>query len=262
MLKAIAQIFGTRRKLRLFIRGFATIVITVCGFLVAWLMEHHEFGWSLLPFVFLLLTTFTEFVLADVLAEKVYPYETQKKLEILEQSTEGQKAAESLADKLERIIEHFKACDNSQISGTVHILVDLTPTNETRNRRGLLQLTDYVGPHKGRKGRITTLSKGIIGRCVRTKSTEYVNFGDKAEYYDRMAREFGFSIEEAKSHATLARSYLAEPIFSDHGQGKELVGVLYFFSTETQVFPLAVGGIELKDMTYDLVNILKPTDLV
>ena len=57
-----------------------------------------------------------------------------------------------------------------------------------------------------------------------------------------MVTEFGFLPEEAKGHTTSARSFLAQPINSE---GK-MIGILYLFSMERQVFPSAAEPHELR----------------
>ena len=167
-------------------------------------------------------------------------------------------AVQAIEEKLRRIIGNFQACDTSQVSGTVHIIVELTPSPEVRGRNGLLQLTHYVGPYGGSKGRITPLEKGLIGRCARTGKTEVVNFSDVDEYRRRMVEEFGYSNAEAEGHTTVARSYMAEPL----ALGGEVVGVIYFFSPEPQVFPHAARDSNLSSSAQDLVDLLKTASIV
>jgi len=246
----------TRRQFRWALRGVAILIVTGSGYAVALLMAKSLFWWSALPFSLLVLATFLEFIWADRLAEHNYPIETEKKLALLERQL-GIRAVQSISEKLERIIEGFKACDRSRVSGTVHIIVELAPSPEGRTRFGLLQLTDYVGPRGGSKGRITTLDQGIIGRCARTGRIEHVNFADEAEYRRRMVEEFGFTKQQSESHTTIARSYMAVPILDS-----QVVGVLYFFSTEPQVFPHTAADSNLTASAQDLLDILKTASIV
>jgi hypothetical protein len=259
VLTGVAKKLGirTRRQFRLAIRWLAVVIGVGSGFAVGLLMELHWFWWSAVPGVLLLLATIVEFVFGDYIAEQSYPMETEKKIALLERRL-GALAVQSIADKLTRRIASFQACDTSQISGTVHVIVELPPSPEMKERYGLLQLTNYVGPHGGSKGRITTLEKGIIGRCARTGKMEFVNFADANEYRRRMVEEFGFSKEEAERHTTIARSYIAEPLFL----GPKIIGVLYFFSSEPQVFPYAADASDLKSDTQDLVDLLKTVSIV
>ena len=259
MLLARARAIGirTQRQFRLTFRGLTICVGACCGFAISVLTELHWFWWATVPFALLVLAAIAEFVLGDQLAEYSYPIDTERKLRLLEHQL-GIVAVQTLTEKLQRTIAAFQACDTGRISGTVHIIVELAPSPEARVRFGLLQLTNYVGPYGGSKGRITTLEKGIVGRCARTGRTECVNFDDVAEYRRRMVEEFGFSREETEKHTTIARSYLAEPLHL----AETVIGVLYFFSSEPQVFPLAAGRMDLRSTGRDFVDVLKIVSIV
>jgi hypothetical protein len=247
----------TRRQFRLTLRGIAIFLVVSSGYAIGLLIQVGEFKWSILPMGILLIASITEFVLGDYITEKNYPIETEEKLDLLERQL-GARAVQSISDKLNRIIQSFRACDVGKVSGTVHVSIALTPSAEHKDRFGLLQLTHYVGPLGGSKGRITTLDKGIIGRCARTKRQEHVNFFTRGEYLERMITEFGYTLTEAEKHTTLARSYIAEPLLI----GEQLVGVLYFFTPEAQVFPLAARESDLPAKAQDIVEILKTIAIV
>ena len=140
----------------------------------------------------------------------------------------------------------------------MHILAELVSTADHRSRQGLLQLTNYVGPEGGKKGRITLINQGIIGRCARTGALETVGFADQEEYAASMVREFGFTQKEANSHTRTARSYLTFPLKHDD----RTVGVLYFFTPEPQVFPRAARVDSLKAAAREIVNYLVLADLI
>jgi len=259
VLPTVARWLGvrTRRQFRLALRGLS-ICVGACGaYAVGVLTELHWFWWSAVPFALLLAAAIVEFVLGDYLAEQSYPIATEKKLDLLERRL-GIDAVNILTDKLRRTIETFQACETTRVSGTVHIIVELSPSPEVKARYGLLQLTDYIGPYGGSKGRITTLEKGIVGRCARTARTECVNFDDATEYRRRMVEEFGFLRQETEMHTTFARSYLAEPLLL----GGTVIGVLYFFSSEPQVFPLAARESDLASKAQDFVDVLKTVSIV
>ena len=230
----------------------------VAGFLISLLIDLKFSIASALVLVVLLVVSILEFVFADYWTERRYPYDTERKLALLEERL-GINAVISLRDKLERTIRAFEACDRRCISGTVHLIVELTASAESIERRGLMQLTDYVGERGGQKGRITTLEKGIIGRCARTGTRETVNFSDEDDYLRRMIREFGFSESEARSHTKSARSYLAQPLVSKEGI---TIGVLYFFSTEVQVFPIAAREADLDGVAHDIMDLLKAISII
>lgn len=231
--------------------------MTSSGYAVALLIAETKLWWSALPFAVLVISTIFEFVVADRTAEHRYPVETEAKLDLLERKL-GTRAVESISDKLQRIIFGFKACDQTCISGAVHVVIELNSSLEGRTQFGLLQLTEYSGPGRGSKGRITTLDQGIIGRCARTGRIEHVNFADEAEFRNRMVEEFGFSKREADAHTKIARSYLAVPMIN----GSEQVGVLYFFSTEPQVFPNAARDSDLEAQAKDVLDVLKTASIV
>jgi hypothetical protein len=233
-------------------------VVVAAGYTIGLLLQLSFFWWSALPFVLLLVASIAEFVLGDYLAEQTYPIETERKLELLERQL-GTRAIETIEDKLRRIIASFRACDTSRVSGTVHIVISLTPSPEEPLRFGLLQLTNYVGPLGGRKGRVVPLENGIVGRCARTTKTEVVNFATLEEYQRRMVAEFGFSWSQVAEHTSVARSYLAEPLLVD---SKKLIGVLYFFSSEPQVFPHAARESNLPNSALDLVDLLKTVAII
>jgi GAF domain-containing protein len=68
-----------------------------------------------------------------------------------------------------------------------------------------------------------------------------------------MVAEFGFTQEEAARHTTSARSYCASPIFV----GSKVVGVLYLYSTEPQVFPFSLDANVLESAAKTLSSYLK-----
>ena len=73
-----------------------------------------------------------------------------------------------------------------------------------------------------------------------------------------MVREFGFTKEQTESHTSDGRSYLAAPLLNEN----EVVGVLYFFSTEPQVFPRSADSAKLEDVAREFVNYLDIARLV
>jgi GAF domain-containing protein len=73
-----------------------------------------------------------------------------------------------------------------------------------------------------------------------------------------MVEEFGFSPEEVDRHTKTARSYLAFPI-RDRG---DMVGVMYFFSTEPQVFPVAANEDRLRDAAESISALLRAAEIL
>jgi hypothetical protein len=220
-------------------------------------MELSQFRWSILPFVFVILSAVLEFVAADMLAESAFPFATEQKLLKMEEQL-GSDAINRISSRLSRAINQFRACDKSQVSATVHLLVELNDDVNPENRSGLIQLTNYVGPHGGTKGRSTRINQGVIGRCARTHVREYVDFANADEYSDRMVREFGFTKSQTERHTKTGRSYLAYPLKN----GTELLGILYYFTTEPQIFPLAAKHTNLDEIAREIVDDLHMARLV
>lgn len=245
------------RTLRLTIRLQTLLVGLVSGYCVSFFMKKERFDLSLAAFGCLIVAAVLEFVVADILAERAFPYETEQKLLKMERQL-GADAINRISERLMRAIDVFSGCEQSRISATVHVLVSLSGPTDHKFQSGLLQLTDYVGPYGGKKGRVTLLNQGVIGRCARTHVLECVDFASDDEYRARMVREFGFMQQEAERHTRTGRSYLAFPLKRDN----DLVGVLYFFTTEPQVFPLAAMDANLQDVAREIVDDMRMAQLV
>ena len=86
LLKA-AQTLGirTHRTFRLTLRALTLILGAYVGFWVSIFMERNEFSaaWKLFPV--LLFLAFIEFVLADVLADRSFPFDTERRFALMEQ---------------------------------------------------------------------------------------------------------------------------------------------------------------------------------
>lgn len=246
----------THRSFRLTIRAMALAIGLLSAFYVSKTMEMQDFKTAFYIYLIVCTTAFVEFVLADVLADRSFPFDTERKLALMEKRL-GANAIDTITNRIKETIEQFRGCDKTHISGAVHVVAELTSTADQRVREGLLQLTDYVGPATGKKGRVTLFTQGVIGRCARTCQQETVDFADAEEYYSAMLREFGFTKREADKHTNTARSYLAYPMKNDNS----LVGVLYFFTTEPQVFPFAAKDVELEGFAREIVNYLKLAQL-
>jgi GAF domain len=234
----------------------ALIVGLYCAFRVLVLIHNGDSEIAEWWHFGVILTAVVEFVLADVLADRSFPFDTERKLALMEKRI-GAKVIEEISDLLSKTIGEFRGCNNSMVSATVHIVAELTSTADQRIRKGLLQLTDYVGPDGGQKGRVTLITQGVIGRCARSGQIETVGFADEKEYLDEMVRYFGFSTEEAERHTKTGRSYLAVPLL----RNREIVGVLYFFTSEPQVFPRAADLDRLNRVAGTVIGLIKVTGL-
>ena len=227
-----------QRHFRLLLRGSAIVIGSFAAYFVSLCHELHFWTQAWVAFAVLLAAAILEFTVSDYLAVSAFPYSTEEKLANMEARL-GEQAINAISECLSLIIGRLRACDKQRVSATVHVLIELETANKSASM-GLLQLTNYVGFEGGKKGRITLLNQGVIGRCARTEDLETVEFADINEYRTRMVREFGFTRLEAQNHSANARSYLAYPL----KDGERLVGVMYFFSTEPQVFPESSNSID------------------
>jgi hypothetical protein len=246
----------THRSFRLSMRAGALCVGLMAAFCASMNMEKQQFGIAFYVYLIVCIMAYVEFVFADVLADHSFPFDTERKLALMEKSL-GADVIKAISERIKETIKGFRGCNKNLISGAVHIVAELTSTADQRVREGLLQLTDYIGPAGGKKGRVTLINQGIIGRCARTCLLESVDFVDADEYHSAMVREFGFTRKEAESHTIAARSYLAYPLMKE----KHLIGVVYFFTTEPQVFPRAAEVDRLNDVAREIINYLKIAQL-
>jgi GAF domain len=247
----------TQRRLRLAIRLGVLIIGLIAAFVMSVKIQLLDFSGGAKWLLLVGAAAAVEFVFADVIAERSFPYDTERKLALMEERL-GRSAIETISRRLRQAILELRGCDPTLVSATVHVITELGATADQRVREGLLQLTEYVGFEGGRKGRITLITQGIIGRCARTRELETVDFADADDYRESMVRDFGFSPDETERHSKRGRSYLAFPLTHS---GK-VVGVLYFFSREPQVFPRAVDQRRLEDLAREIVGYLALASLV
>lgn len=239
-----------RKKFRLKLRVTSIVIGVIAAYLTSLLLERSDYWWSLLPAAFVLFASLAEFVVADILTESKYPARTQALLDDLDENLQ------EYHDRIRRSIEHaigsLQACDSRRVSGTFHLVVDLYSSDGNGAEEALLQVTAYSGPLGGRRWRFTSAGKGVIGRCLRSARPECVNFASLQEYQERMVSEFGFSRKEVAQHTQEARSYWAEPVVV----AERLVGVIYLFSTEPQVFPRAADSSVLQGLAREIGSFL------
>jgi hypothetical protein len=235
-----------RKRFRLGLRAAFISVGVVAAYLTSLLLERGSYHWSVVPAVLVLLASIAEFVIADILTESIYPARTQALLDRLEANL--QEYQERIRQSVDRSIGSLKACDTARVSGTFHLVVELYSVDSPGSEEALVQVTAYSGPLGGRRWRFTPASKGVIGRCLRSARPECVNFASLDEYRERMVSEFGFSRMELAKHTKEARSYWAEPV----ELGGRLVGVIYLFSTEPQVFPRAADPTILQGIAREI----------
>lgn len=230
-----------RKKYRLGLRALFLSVGVLMVFITSIFLEEKNY-YLAAGFTFIaLVATLAEFGLADIIIDEKYPAKTADILKRLEEHL-GQSKEELIKSIIAEAIQSMRGCDRSQISGTFHLKVDIYSEDGDKYEPAYVQVTPYKGKLGGRKWRFNTITKGVVGRCIRTENPEWVNFYSEDEFKTRMVAEFGYTNEEAEKRTKEARSYWAQPVFS----GNELIGVMYFFSTEPQIFPIAVNHVALK----------------
>lgn len=215
----------------------------------------NQYDISAIPMIIIIIASIFEFIVADILTDKKYPKHTEQLLSILKPSIS--EIDEQIKNYIREAIGGFKYCNKEAIGGTFHLRIDLFDFYDNKEvegqQEGLLQITDYIGNPGGANWRFTLSTKGIIGRCLRTGKSHSANFGSINEYEKRMINEFGYTEVEIRNHTKTARSYYAIPAFLSN----KLIGVLYFFSTEYQVFPSIVDEVKLQHTTEVIVAYLE-----
>jgi GAF domain-containing protein len=211
------------------------------------------------PAVALALLSIAEFVVADLVLDARFPPESAQFLEKLQEKLGTTTVHEEIVKVLKTCVDSFKGCDRTRISSTVHLRVSIMSNDGLATQPALIQLSDYTRAGLGgRRWRLIEHTKGLVGRCLRLEELVWVNFRAELDYRARMVEEFGFTRDEVEKHTKSARSYLAFPL-RDRG---ETVGVIYFFSTEPQVFPLAASEDGLRDTGEVIVGFLRTADVL
>lgn len=245
-----------RKRFRLGWRAFAIVVAVFAGFLTSICIEEKEYGNATWTAAVLLVATLLEFVVADILTDHRYPSRTQNTLDRLERDLRA------YHDRIRKVIAdailNFRGCDTKLVSGTFHLVLDQFLSSGDGVEEALVQVTDYSGQLGGQRWRFLSATKGLIGRCLRSGQSEWVNFRSEEDYADRMVREFGFTRAEVEKHTKEARSYWAEPVFAE----KKMIGVIFLFSTELQVFPHAVVPDQLRAQAREISAFLEGAKIV
>jgi hypothetical protein len=212
--------------------------------------------WALLPTLFILIAALIEFFLGDFLTEKRFPSRTERMLNTYQQKVFN--LHNTLLENLQSVISSLRSCDLQQVNATLHLLVNVYSSHDHEQKPAFFQITSYTGQLSGGQWRFNDVSKGVIGRCYRTRKVEHVNFSNENEYESRMVCEFGYNVEEMKSHAMSARSYLAHPLFNN----SEFIGVLYLFTAEAQVFPKAANLEHINTISGHISELLRSSNIV
>lgn len=241
----------------------ARLAILTCaaftGYLFAFLLQIGRYGWAFFAALVLGLLSIAEFVLADLIIDSRFPRETREFLDLLRERLVRTGIHDEIVRELTTCVSRFRGCDPSQVSSTVHLRVSVVAAGSDETSPGLIQLSDYTRVGLGgRRWRVLESTKGIVGRCLRLERMVWVNFRSAEEYRTRMVEEFGFSHAEVEQHTGTARSYLAYPLQTE----STTLGVLYFFSTEPQVFPHAADPAEVERSAATVIGLLRATEIL
>ncbi|WP_244930834.1 GAF domain-containing protein [Nocardioides sp. W7] len=243
-----------RQRYRVYARFVAILAGALGAYAFSVLVQENEYLWAVIPAVVLALATVAEFAVTDLLLDKRFPPESAALLDRLQQKLTTTNIHDAIVDSLNNCVRGFRGCDPSKISSTLHLRVDVLPDSDSGAVPSLIQVSAYTRKSLGgRRWRVLNPAVGLVGRCLRLNDIVWVNFRDRSEYDHRMVSEFGFSSDEVQRHTTSARSYLASPLRDE----KQIVGVLYFFSTEPQVFPVAADLVELERTGQDVLRLLR-----
>jgi len=253
---ALLSQLSPRKRLKIIIRFIAILIAFAGTFFAAINIQKFEFRIAFFFSLLVVLASIIEFIISDILTEKIYPLRTQQLFNTLELKLA--RVRDGVITKLREAVENLKGCDKNHVNVTVHLKVNFFSSIDDKIETGLVQLTDYYGNSSGASWRITSCYKGIIGRCLRTGEPEYVNFANEEEYEDRMIKEFGFTKSETEARSKNARSYYAYPIIINN----QLIGVLYLYSTDFQVFPNSVDERKIASVSRDITMLLKAASIV
>lgn len=174
----------------------------------------------------------------------------------------SQQTKEALRLRLARLQTALGWQATTTVSMTIHLAVTRGDCTACHTNCSLVQLLGYVGHRKGGEGRVNSDLKGIIGRCLRTRAPQSVNFSNAPEYSRMMTKEFGYYLNEVSFHDHDGRSYLCSPI----GQEGGAMAVLYIYSTQPHTFPNTATEYDqiqqIFDACSDIAHILAEDRLV
>jgi GAF domain-containing protein len=248
-----------RRRLRAAIRVLVIILAAAALWAFSVLVQEKLYLQALAVAAAIAALSMFELFLADFLLDTTLPRSSRKFLERLQLKLVSTSMKEEILTALRACVESFEGCDVGRVSSTVHLAVPVSDPRDDGLSLRLFQLFEYTRPGLGgHRWRLTDPAKGIVGRCLRLQRKVWVNFPTATEYYDRMVEEFGFTPEEASRHTTTARSYLAMPLV-DEGR---TIGVLYFFSTEPQTFPIAADDGRLREAAATITGLLRVAEVI
>lgn len=238
------------RWLRTLFRLVLILFAGFCGYFASFEFESHNWGAAAFWMAYLTGTALVEFVLADFITEQVFPPSTIAVIQRLEARLVD--ANESIQVQVENAIDSLRGCDKSLVSGSVHLLIHVYDAND-EVEPAFVQIVDYQGQMHGRRWRVFSAAKGIIGRCFRTETYEYGCFASDEDFDHRMVSEFGYTKDDLANITRNGKSYWEHPIMN----GRRILGVLFLFSPEPSIFPFAVQTSRLTEITKNILGLLR-----
>lgn len=246
------QIPSRRKRFRMFFRLTTILIATIATWGASILFEERLYGWALVVMIIIFFVSIIEFIVADIVTEYKFPKQTVNILEKLESRLHDYD--QHISTAISEVIKKMEGVKQEIISGTFHLEIDKYLDNDTdETENALVQVTKYTGGIGGKAWRVTPVTKGVVGRCMRTQMADHVNFVDQSEFEARMVKDFGFTKNEITKITKDGRSYYAHPVFAN----SKAVGVLYLFSTEPNVFPKAIDVNEIQSCSNSIVGFLK-----
>jgi GAF domain-containing protein len=255
----LLQTLTWRRRARTTLR----VLLIVTGTAALWefsvLVQEKDYVGAIAPVSLIGILSIVEFVLADLILDRSLPRSSRKFLERLQSKLASTEVADHIVQTLRDCVATFDGCDLSKVTATVHLVVAATDGGDDSPSSRLFQVFAYTNADLGgRRWRFISPTKGIVGQCVRLQRKVWVNFRTVQEYRERMVKDFGFTSEEAARHTRTARSYLAVPLLSSG----TTYGVMYFFSTEPQVFPVAAPDGRLQETATAITRLLRSAGVI
>lgn len=248
-------LISKRKLFRLFFRIPAIIIGLYLTYRVGIEINERNYALACKLTTGLIVLSIIEFVLADIITDQKYPPSTTWLLDKLEPKMEVYSS--NIQESLNSIVKSFTNCDVSKISSVFLLKVDLFDHLFEESQEGLLQITNYEGPHKGKKWRFFYSTKGIVGKCMRTHEMQTDSF-DNTSYDKKMTEHYGYSKSELGNHNRNAQSYLAYPLLKDDVP----VGIIYFTSDEMNVFPLAIDKSTLEKSAGRILGYLEGAKII
>src|SRR5262245_36347199 len=104
----------THRRLRLTLRLIALTMGLGAAYFVSVRMEMHELTGAARLYGVVLAAALLEFMIADVLSDRSFPFDTERKLALMEKRL-GRDAIKAISNRLEAQIAELQGCERSLV---------------------------------------------------------------------------------------------------------------------------------------------------